>query len=543
MLRSTLFAFLLVMLNASPLAAQEKSFVLIVRTEGEGRGRVNVSPKADRYPEGAIVRLTAVSTGQNSFEGFRGDGFASSQVSITIVMDRDKEIVARFDRQAVIAVPRVQPGVIGVSLVEVATLPPTLHFVPGAPAKATVSSLGYFPAARITSLKPMRDRARRLLVNDQRGLLYTLAKDNQALLYLDVRAMTPLFKDNPGLTAGLNAIAVHPNFASNGLFYTVHSEMPSSQAVAFKSPTPLPDTCHFVLTEWRAENPDADSFHGRRREVLRIAAPACEHGMQDIDFDHAIRPGDPGYGLLYLLQGDGTSVWLGALANYDRTDAVLGTVLRIDPTPGNGWGGQYSIPPTNPWASDYDGKTFGEVWARGFRNPHKLSFDGHRLFVADVGESNVEEIDIVERGGNYGWPWREGTMAIDPRGRLAAVGPLGSPDDRPELIPPAAVFSHQDGSSVAGGFVYRGRSIPALTGMYVFGDIASGSLFYAPADEMRPGTQPLLRRLVLTRSGKPAVMRDYTGSDRADLHLGQDEDGEIYILTKIDGSIRRLAAQ
>jgi len=200
-------------------------------------------------------------------------------------------------------------------------------------------------------------------------------------------------------------------------------------------------------------------------------------------------------------------------------------VLRIDPLdPGNTLGsrdtvssnGAYRIPWDNPFVG-VDG--VDEIYAYGFRNPYRFSFDrlSDMLLVADVGQDYVEEVNIVRKGGNYGWRIKEGTFLFDPEGL-----DVGLPWPDANLIDPVAQYDHDDGLSVIGGFMYYGGAVPDLRALYVFGDFSKGffspggRLFYA---DLLSGE---IRELLLGPDKQP--MQLFLKG------LGQDASGEIYVL-------------
>jgi hypothetical protein len=173
-----------------------------------------------------------------------------------------------------------------------------------------------------------------------------------------------------------------------------------------------------------------------------------------------------------------------------------------------------------------------EIWALGFRNPWRFSFDAPTgaLYVGDVGQNSIEEVDVVERGGNYGWRLLEGSFPFDPNG----VG-AGFVTRRRGPVPhgvhsPVAQYDHDEGLSVIGGFVYRGSRLPKLVGHYVFGDFArtfhdDGRLFYLRGRELvRSGRPPRRSGIAeLTLAGQPALGMSLLG-------LGHDGVGELYAL-------------
>jgi glucose/arabinose dehydrogenase len=523
----------------SPVVGRaEQGYTLRIVTEGPGRGRVTVVPQLPRYPAGTVVTLTAVASGKNVFRGWQRGAAPRNQMSVEIVMDRDREAVARFEVLGIDPVPeRIAPADMVVGLVEYARIPSSL------PPESTASRAGYAPVARINHMKPLRDGSGRRFVGDQRGVLHVLSRTGQVSPYLDLRAQTARFSDWPGLTAGLNAFAIAPDFRTTGRFYTVHVEVAGERRGLHRPTVAMPIASNFVLTEWTAKDPTADAFEGPRREIARFEGPDAQHGVQDIGFDPNLRPTDPGYGALYLLVGDGTSVWRGNARGVGRPDSLFGAVLRIDPTGRDGRGGTYGIPAGNPYKDGRAVAGFPEVWAYGFRNPHKLSWDtggqGH-LFVSDVGESNLEELNLVLPGRHYGWPRREGTWTVDPDGDLSTPRPPEAAPRSFDLTDPVLQIDHDEASAISGGFVYRGAQIPALQGRYVFGDIGSGRVFVADADAFALGRQAVVRELLLATPKGVTNLSAVVGSPRVDLHLGTDEDGEIYLLSKVDGVIRRL---
>jgi glucose/arabinose dehydrogenase len=410
------------------------------------------------------------------------------------------------------------------------------------------------PLARVNGLREAPDGSGRLFVNDLEGFLYVL--DGGIQLYLDLGARIPGLKTSPSLATGFVSFAFHPEFATNGLFYTVHTEHVGSTPPNLEPPLPITAIHHAVLTEWRATDPTADAFAGTSRELLRIPAPHLFHNLGEIDFDPTALPGDPDYGLLYVTAGDFGSVELGQPGQLGRLDSPYGALLRIDPLGGpfvrGGVTYGYGIPASNPHAGSPDPDVLGEILAVGFRNPHRLVWDPvtRELFVADVGQGNLEEIDRIVHGANYGWPVREGTYALDVTTDPEAVLPL--PPGDAGFTYPVAQYDHAEGAAVAGGAVLR---VPGteLVEHLVFGDIVNGRIFYAPLSELlksddgnaattaavhelhlrHAGVERTLSQVVAAALGLPAV-------DRVDLRFAQDRAGTVYVTTKQDGFVRRL---
>jgi glucose/arabinose dehydrogenase len=238
--------------------------------------------------------------------------------------------------------------------------------------------------------------------------------------------------------------------------------------------------------------------------LLKVDQPYANHNGGHVLF------GPDGF--LYVGLGDGGSAG-DPQGNGQDPHALLGSLLRLDVRPATG----YAIPPDNPYAEGRDGRP--EVWAKGLRNPWRFTFDRETgdLYIGDVGQNKVEEIDFQPagqgRGANYGWNVFEGAS----RYKL-----LGSPFSDP--VPPVAEYGHEDGCSVTGGHVYRGAAVPALRGVYLFGDYCSGSLW----------------GLVHKADGTWAMAKLLDTGLRIS-SFAEDEDGELYVVDH-GGSIQKVEA-
>jgi len=418
------------------------------------------------------------------------------------------------------------------------------------------------PYARINFLREEPGGADRLFVNDLNGKFYTVHKTTKAVTtYMNFTSLFPFLKRGPGLASGLVTFALDPDFAANGKFYTVHSETATSHEGATETPVIAPPLGNYiqasVLTEWVASNPLAPTFSGTQREIMRIGTPDRFHPMGDLGFNPLATQGDDDYGRLYIAIGDGQSFDIPSeIGNLQRLDSYLGTILRIDPDPTNvtshsalSGNGEYRIPNNNPWASDNDTdpNTFGEIYAYGFRNPHRITWDSvtGAMFSTDIGQGEVEEVNLVQPGRNYGWSAREGTF-------LEGGAPLPANDATFGFTYPVAQYDHDEGFAIAGGFAYRGTKIPVLQGKFVFGDLNNGRIFYSDLDEMiaaddgDPSTTAAISELQLIHDGVNKdlidIVSDALGNTafRTDLRLGADSDGELYLMTKQDGWIREL---
>jgi hypothetical protein len=397
------------------------------------------------------------------------------------------------------------------------------------------------PKARINTMISPRDGSRRIFINDLRGPLYVVVEDNYRT-YLDLPDHLPGFYDKRGLGGGFNFFTFHPDFAVNGLFYTVHSEEPGVKVPDFIGPThkdvrPLDS----IILEWKATDPSASPFEGNYREIMRVSFPGQIHTLQDMVFDPYAKPGDVDYGLLYIGVGEGGATESGQSDSLSRLDSLLGTIVRIDPFGTNSANGNYGIPNTNPYANDGDDNTFGEIWAIGFRNPHRFAWDTEgRLLATDIGKTNVEEINIIEPARNYGWPYREGTFEIQLDRNKFGLLPLSKDDNG--YTYPAAQFDHMDGSAILGGYVYTGNNHPLLLGKYVFGEILRGHMFYTEVAELQFGKLATIKKFRVTHQGQETTMQKLAGKGRTDLRIGIDPDNELYLMEKAQGRIYKIAS-
>jgi hypothetical protein len=261
--------------------------------------------------------------------------------------------------------------------------------------------------------------------------------------------------------------------------------------------------------------------------------------------------------LLYISNGDYGSALRGQPQQLQRLDTVYGALLRISPRVGNGAPYTYGIPASNPFASDGDPATLGEIYAYGFRNAHRLTWSRTGWggpFISELGEHNLEEVDVLAAGANYGWPVREGNRAIDPQD-MTAVFALPANDASFGFTYPVAQYDHEEGDAIAGGLLVEGdvEMASRLHGAFVFGDIVNGRVFYsyasalADADDGNPATTAFVYELTLLRAGVPTTLLDVVSAavgnpslSRTDLRFATDLAGNLYITTKQDGWVRRL---
>ncbi len=352
---------------------------------------------------------------------------------------------------------------------------------------------------------------------------------------------------------GLLGMAFSPNFNApvgtpgRGKFYTFDTEpfngtvvngILNGPAADFSSPELYPTTNvapnnQIVIREWSVASGGA--VNPTSRVLLTIDHPEDNHQ------GGALRFGPDGY--LYIGLGDGgggndafpspsTTVdgHNNAIGNGQDTMVPFGKILRIDPNGSNSANGQYGIPSTNPFA-DGSGRNLREIYAYGFRNPYRFNFDSATgdLWIGDVGQTTREEIDKIADntpGGNYGWPFKEGTAT----GNSGRTTPNGF-----SSIDPVGEYFHDTsgGEAVIGGYIYQGSDIPDLDGMYVFGDLGGilnnqGKLFY-----MDPSTGAINSfRFASNSQTIPTTLYGF----------GQDDNGEIYAMFS-DGAIMELVPE
>jgi glucose/arabinose dehydrogenase len=382
-----------------------------------------------------------------------------------------------------------------------------------------------------------------LYVADQGGKIWQIdlrGRSPKSLVAdLSGRLVSNLAKVIPGLPydeRGLLGLAFDPRFEHNGLLYTYTSEDPTPTPDFTTQPGVTPAGGQAVIAEWRVRNRSAEHpvvDPSSRRELMRIDKPQFNHNGGEIAFGPD--------GKLYIAVGDGGAAddqgpghVPGGNAQSLAPGNVLGKVLRIDPRGHNSANGQYGIPRRNPFVGR-DGAD--EIWAYGFRNPYRFSFDtrsGH-LVVGDVGQNDIEEVDVVNPGRNYGWPVKEGSFLFDNGGDGAGFVTQRSPGVPAGLVDPVLEYDHTapggvrcgggappsacQGIAVVGGYVYQGHDVKALRGHYVFGDYS------------RAFAQPLGRLFV----NKGSQVTSLPDPGIAVFGFAQDRRGEIYVLGNTTG--------
>lgn len=323
------------------------------------------------------------------------------------------------------------------------------------------------------------DDSGRLFVLEQTGAI-RLIKDGalQSTPFLNIADRVNQDIRTSYSERGLLGLAFHPDYAENGQFFVHYNDRPGNTVIA-----------RYHVS---ADNPDA-ADPGSEEIIFTHDQPFPNHNGGQIDF------GPDGY--LYIAMGDGGSA--GDPLNSGQTPgSLLGKILRID-VDGEA---PYSIPADNP-ANSVNPDLAPEVWAWGLRNPYRFSFDRDTgdLYIADVGQNQWEEVNFQPAdspgGENYGWKIYEATRRY-------------SSDAEPaNVVMPIAEYDHSNGCSITGGYVYRGQAIPALQGVYIFGDWCSGKLWATYRDD----------------SGDWQTI-PFGESHRQITAFGQGDDGELYLV-------------
>jgi glucose/arabinose dehydrogenase len=320
--------------------------------------------------------------------------------------------------------------------------------------------------------------------------LFIVQQDGQILILVNGEVEAEPFLDidelvgSGNLEQGLLGLAFHPAYADNGRFFVYYTDNEGDSRLV-----------EYSVSD-DADRADPDSA----RLILGQEQPAANHNAGMLAF------GPDGY--LYVAFGDGGGA-NDQFGNGQRTDTFLGAILRLDVDSAE----PYAVPPDNPFV---DGGGAPEVWAYGLRNPWRFSFDGDHIYIGDVGQDRLEEVDVIEvgaAGANFGWPIFEGTSC-------------GSQCDG-DFVAPVTEYGHAEGCSIIGGYVYRGGAIPEIDGSYFYSDWCGGFL-----------------RSFRLEDGIAVEETDWTG-DVGTLGqvvgMGTDSAGELYLVTA-DGFLYELVA-
>jgi len=345
---------------------------------------------------------------------------------------------------------------------------------------------------RPVTLTNAADGTNRIFVAGQKGAIYSFVSKQdveEPQLFMDIEDRVS-YKDNEN-EEGLLGLAFHPKFKENGeffVYYTTKKEPHLSVISRFKT---------------NADHTQGDA--ASEQILMTIKQPFWNHNGGTLEF------GKDGY--LYIALGDGGKRDDPLQAAQDLT-SLLGKVLRID-IDNRSPGLPYAIPGDNPFVKEPGARP--EIYARGFRNPWRISFDRKtgELWCADVGQDMWEEISFVKKGGNNGWSVREATHKFGPNGVAA----------NDQMIEPVWEYPHEEkwGKSITGGQVYRGKLVPELTGYYLYGDYVTGKLWALKVDP---------------KTGKATENRVIEWSNGANLPIvtfGEDEAGEVYFTSVTSG--------
>ncbi len=335
------------------------------------------------------------------------------------------------------------------------------------------------------------DNSGRLFVPTQQGVIHLLGqgtKTKKTDVFLDISSLVAY--DDKSNEEGFLGLAFHPKFADNGQFFVYYTNKAKKH--------------QNVIARYRVSKTDPKRADPDSQEILlTFDKPFWNHDGGTIVF------GPDGY--LYVAVGDG-GLANDPYKNGQKMTTLLGKMLRID-VDHRGEKTSYAVPADNPFAGRADAR--GEIWAYGLRNVWRMAFDRSTglLWAADVGQDAWEEIDLIEKGGNYGWNIREGLHPFVRKGG----SPPAKDVKRPDMIDPIWEYSHDVGKSITGGSVYRGQQVPELVGSYLYADYVAGKMWALRYDEAE-------RKVVANREiplPKPILTMSF----------GEDEQGEVYFMT------------
>jgi hypothetical protein len=400
---------------------------------------------------------------------------------------------------------------------------------------------------------------RRMFANDMRGLLYSVSYDGKSVVrFLDIgdaRWSVPV--QSMGNERGFQSFAFHPQFNQAGArgfgkFYTYLDTTNMMPAPDFNTPGEKP-THDTVLLEWTAKNPAASTYDGGPpREVIRFRQPFANHNAGHLGFNPLAAPGGADFGLLYMGVADGGSGG-DPMRLAQNLGSAFGKIFRIDPLGSASANGKYGVPSNNPFVSDGNAATLGEIYAYGVRNPQRFAWDPRNgnLFLADIGQNIVEEVSLVAAGANLGWNDWEGSYKYISRQEVSLANPRGDS----KVTYPVVEYGQPDpllqpSSAVTGVIVYRGTAIKSLANLVIFGDNPSGEVFYFSADKVPEGGQDSIRRILFTHNGSAKTLLEIIKeknvaqgkppATRADLRFGTGPNSQIFLLNKRDGTIRTI---
>lgn len=344
----------------------------------------------------------------------------------------------------------------------------------------------------LLELTSPNDNTDRIFVVSQKGIINVFpnqADVQNAKVFLDISGRVA-----SGGEKGLLGLAFHPGYKSNGYFY-----------VNYTRGNPL----ETVISRFKVSSSDPNVADPNSELILlTYSQPFDNHNGGKLAFGND--------GFLYIAAGDGGSAGDPGNRAQNKKE-LLGKILRIDVNNPSG-NLNYAIPADNPYKGNTDGNR-EEIYAYGLRNPWRFSFDKQTglLWVGDVGQGRVEEIDIIEKGGNYGWRMVEGNECYNSTGC-----------DQTNFVSP--IWSYQQGTStgksVTGGYVCRDNNLSNLKGKYIYGDYVSGNIW------------------ALTYSGKTAVKNELIANLQGGLSsFGEDSNNNLYVLDYVSGKILKFVAE
>lgn len=357
----------------------------------------------------------------------------------------------------------------------------------------SITTVEAFPALTFTLPVDMQhadDGSNRLFVVEQQGVIKVFENSRSvstSSVYLDIKS-----KVTSGGERGLLGLAFHPDYENNGYFF-----------VNYTTGNPLKT----IIARYKASQPAGNVADPATEKILlTFDQPYANHNGGSLQFGKD--------GFLYIATGDGGSGG-DPENNAQNRKTLLGKILRIDV---NGTEkGEYGIPIDNPFVKNTE-QFREEIFAYGLRNPWKISFDPgtSHLYAADVGQNEREEINLIIKGGNYGWRIKEGIECYDPSANCTTSG----------LIEPIHDYSQENGDkSITGGYVYASDSLPALKGKYIYGDFVSGRIWALEMD----GNKKKNNMLLLENKGPISS-------------FGLDARGEVYYLNFGEGKVMKFAS-
>ena len=406
-------------------------------------------------------------------------GFAKAEKGHVCLQDHGNEVAFRNVKLRKVGPNGAAPAPVDGELAVRPTLAfPDLEFAGWNPEEEDVKSRELRPIV----LTHAGDGSGRLFAGMQRGVVHVFdakpdVKGSQ--VFLDIQPKVADYWGPGQNEEGFLGLAFHPKYEENGRFFVYYTAA---------------DPGHVsVISEFKVSKDDPNKADPASEvELFRVEQPYPNHNGGPIEF------GPDGF--LYVAFGDGGSAY-DPHGNGQNLGTPLGKILRID-VDKKADGKNYGVPADNPFVGTE--KADPRIFAYGFRNPWRINFDRKtgRLWAADVGQDLWEEIDVVVKGGNYGWNGREGRH---PFGDWQTVG--SAP------VPPVWEYDHQIGKSITGGAVYRGKSAPELEGMYLYADYVAGKLWALKVDEA---------------AGKAVANYAIPAPTLGVLGYGEDEAGEVY---------------